>query len=104
MKIRLCPIAVPLLLAACVTDYSKSEAPAALQVDGAETRVDLSFIPGSARLTQPDAIQQLVVTGRIRPADRVTISAAGPPRLAEQRVAAVSRTLLAYGIVAENSP
>jgi pilus biogenesis lipoprotein CpaD len=99
-------IAVPLILAlgACATDYSKSEAPNNLRVDGAETRVDLSFIPGSARLTRPDAIQQLVAAGRILPADRVTVSAAGPPRLAEQRTAAISRALLAYGIVAEASP
>ena len=53
-------IAVPLMLAlgACVTDYTKSEAPNNLRVDGAETRVELSFVPGSARLTPPDAIQQ----------------------------------------------
>jgi pilus assembly protein CpaD len=99
-------IAIPLILAlgACATDYSKSEAPNNLRVDGAETRVDLSFIPGSARLTRPDAIQQLVAAGRIRPADRVTVSAAGPPRLAGQRAAAISSALLAYGIVAEASP
>jgi pilus assembly protein CpaD len=99
-------IAVPLILAlgACATDYSKSEAPNNLRVDGAETRVDLSFVPGSARLTRPDAIQQLVAAGRIRPADRVTVSAAGPPGLAEQRTAAISRALLAYGIVADASP
>ena len=99
-------IAVPLAfaLAACATDYSKSEAPNSLRVDGAETRVDLSFVPGSARLTRPDAIQQLVAAGRIRPADRVTVSASGPPRLADQRAAAISRELLAYGIVADNLP
>jgi pilus assembly protein CpaD len=99
-------IAVPLIfaLAACATDYSKSEAPNMVRVDGAETRVDLSFVPGSARLIRPDAIQQLVAAGRIRPADRVTISAAGPPRLADQRAAAISRELLAYGIVADNLP
>jgi hypothetical protein len=50
-----------LALAACATDYSKSEAPNNLRVDGAESRVDVSFNPGSARLTRPDAIQQLVV-------------------------------------------
>jgi pilus assembly protein CpaD len=99
-------IAVPLILAlgACATDYSKSEAPNNLRVDGAETRVELSFAPGSARLTPPDAIQQLVAVGRIRAADRVTISAAGPPSLAEQRTAAISRALLAYGIVADAAP
>jgi pilus assembly protein CpaD len=106
IKIGRHSIAVLLILAlgACATDYSKSEAPNNLRVDGAETRVDVSFIPGSARLTRPDAIQQLIAAGRIRPADRVTVSAAGPPRLAEQRAAAISSALLAYGIVAEASP
>ena len=106
MRTRLHLIAVPLMLAlaACATDYTKSEAPNNLRVDGAETRVDLSFVPGSARLARADAIQQLVSTGRIRPADRVTIAASGSPSLAEQRVTAISRELLAYGIVADTSP
>jgi pilus assembly protein CpaD len=106
IKIGRHSIAVPLILAlgACATDYSKSEAPNNLRVDGAESRVDVSFLPGSVRLTRPDAIQQLVAAGRIRPADRVTISAAGPSRLAGQRAAAISSALLAYGIVAEASP
>ena len=40
MKIRLYPIVLPLMLglAACVTEYSKSEAPDQLRVDGAEIR------------------------------------------------------------------
>jgi len=105
MKTPLYPIAAAVLaLGACATDYTKSEAPNMLQVEGAETRVDLSFIPGSARLARPDAVQQLVADGRIRPTDRVTISAAGPPGLAEQRKIAISRELLAYGIVADTSP
>ena len=106
MKTRLYPIAISLILAltACATDYTKSEAPNTLRVNGADTRVDLSFIPGSARLSQPDAIRQLVAAGRIRAADRVTISAAGPPSLAEQRAAVISRELLAYGIVADTLP
>lgn len=106
MKPRLYLIAVPLMLAlaACASDYTKSEAPNNLRVDGAETRIDVSFIPGSARLARADAIQQLVSAGRIRPADRVTIAASGSPGLAEQRVTAISRELLAYGIVADTSP
>jgi pilus assembly protein CpaD len=106
MKTRSYPIAVPLMLAlaACATDYSKSEAPNNLRVDGAEARVDLSFAPGSARLARPDAIRQLVSDGRVRPADRVTIASAGPPSLAQQRNAVISRELLAYGIVADTSP
>ena len=105
MKIRLYPIAVALLLglAACVTEYSKSEAPAALRVDGAESRVELAFASGSDRLAPGEARQldRLVLAGNIRPADRVAIAAAGPPRLAERRAAAISSELLRYGIVAQ---
>jgi pilus assembly protein CpaD len=106
MKTRFYPIVVPLILAlaACATDYTKSEAPNNLRVDGAETRVDVSFVPGSARLARPDAIRQLVAAGRVRAADRVTISAGGPSGLAEQRAAVISRELLAYGIVADALP
>lgn len=106
MKTSLYSIVLPLILAlaACATDYTKSEAPNNLRVDGAETRIDVSFIPGSARLAQSDAIRQLVSAGRIRSADRVTIAASGPPGLAEQRATAISRELLAYGIVADTVP
>jgi pilus assembly protein CpaD len=105
MKFRLYPIAVPLLLglAACVTEYSKSEAPAELRVDGAESRVEFAFTGGSDRLASGEAgrLDRLVVAGNIRPADRVVISAAGPPGLAERRAAAISSALLRYGIVAQ---
>src|SRR5262245_61782217 len=106
MKIHLYPIAVSLMLTlgACATDYTKSEAPNDLRIDGGKTRVELSFVPGSARLARADTIQQLVTTGRLRPADRVTIATAGPPGLAEQRTAAISRELLRYGIVADALP
>jgi pilus assembly protein CpaD len=104
MKTRLYPIAVPLLLglAACVTEYSKSEAPAALQVDGAESRVEIAFAGGSDRLAAGEAgrLDRLVLAGNIRPADRVVIAAAGPPQLADRRAAAISSELLRYGIVA----
>jgi pilus assembly protein CpaD len=104
MKIRLYPIAVALLLglAACVTEYSKSEAPAALQVDGAQSRVEIAFADGSDRLSPGEArrLDGLVVAGNIRPADRVAIAAAGPPGLAARRAAAISSELLRYGIVA----
>ena len=105
MNIRLYPIAVPLLLlglAACVTEYSKSEAPAALQVDGAQSRVEIAFTGGSDRLSPGEArrLDGLVLAGNIRPADRVAIAAAGPPGLAERRSAAISSELLRYGIVA----
>ncbi|MBV8522645.1 MAG: hypothetical protein JOY71_11070 [Acetobacteraceae bacterium] len=91
-------------LAGCITDYTKAEAPNHLIVEGAESRADVAFVPGSARLAHPSAIQQLVAAGRIRPADRVTISASGAPGLAEQRTAVISRELLAYGIVADPLP
>ena len=104
MKIRLYPIAVALLLglAACVTEYSKSEAPAALQVDGAQSRVEIAFAGGSDRLSPGETrrLDGLVLAGNIRPADRVAIAAAGPPGLAARRGAAISSELLRYGIVA----
>ena len=108
MKPRLYPIAIPLIvgLAACATDYSKSEAPNNLHVDGAETRIDLAFVPGSARLSAGEAarLDGLVAMGVISPADRVTMRSPGPPRLAERRAAGISIALLPYGIVASTSP
>jgi pilus assembly protein CpaD len=104
MKIHLYPVALPLLLrlAACVAEYSKSEAPNELRVDGAETRRELAFAAGSAYLSPGELrkLDQWVLSGGIRPADRVAIAAAGPPSLAERRVAAVSSEFLRYGIVA----
>jgi pilus assembly protein CpaD len=108
MKLHRAPIIIPLFLAlaACATDYTKSEAPNALRVDGAETRVDLSFAPGSGRLSPIEAarLDRLVTSGIIRPSDQVTVASGGPPALAAQRVAAISRELLTYGIVAEPQP
>jgi pilus assembly protein CpaD len=106
MKPWLYPIALPLALAlaGCVTDYTKSEAPNNLRVDGAERRAELPFIPGTARLAHGDTIEKLVATGQIRPSDRVTIAAGGPPGLAAQRSAVIASELLRYGIVADPSP
>ena len=105
MNTRLYPIVLPLMLglAACVTEYSKSEAPDQLRVEGAESRRELAFAPGSANLAQGELrkLDAWVLSGSIRPADRVAVAAAGPPRLAEQRTAAVSRELLRYGIVTQ---
>jgi pilus assembly protein CpaD len=103
MKIRLYPVGLLLGLAACVTEYSKSEAPAQLRVDGAESRVELAFAGGSDRLTAGEAgrLDHLVLAGNIRPADRVVIVASGPLGLAERRAAAISSELLRYGIVAQ---
>jgi type IV pilus biogenesis protein CpaD/CtpE len=94
--------ALVLALAACVAEYSKSEAPDELRVDGAETRRELAFAAGSAYLPPAELrkIDQWVLNGSIRPADRVQIAAAGPPVLGERRAAAISGELLRYGIVA----
>jgi pilus assembly protein CpaD len=108
MKLARFPLAVVLLLglAACVAEYSKSEAPDELRVDGAETRRELAFAAGSAYLPPAEVrkIDQWVLSGSIRPADRVQIAAAGPPGLAERRTAAISSELLRYGIVATALP
>jgi pilus assembly protein CpaD len=90
-------------LSACAAEYSKSEAPDTLRVDGAESWRELAFAAGSANLS-PSELRKIdgwVLSGSIRPADRVAIAAAGPPGLAEQRAAAISRELLRYGVVAQ---
>ena len=97
------------MLAGCVpgvAEYSKSEAPNRLQVDGATSEVALPsprVRPGS---TAGEAVRldRLVANGRIRQADRVAIAASGPPALAEARSAAISSRLLRWGIVAEARP
>jgi pilus assembly protein CpaD len=101
--LRLVVLPLTLGLAACVTEYTKSEAPDQLRVDGAEGRRELTFATGSAYLTQCELrkLDGWVLSGSIRPADRVAVAAAGPPRLAEARAAAVSRELLRYGIVTQ---
>jgi pilus assembly protein CpaD len=102
---RLYPWALALLLGltSCAAEYTKSEAPTQLRVDGAESRVELAFAGGSARLAPGEAgrLDRLVLAGNIRPADRVLIAVSGPPSLAERRAAAISGELLRYGIVAQ---
>jgi len=101
--LRLPFVPLMLVLAACVAEYSKSEAPNTLRVDGAESRRELIFAAGSAYLT-PAELRKLdgwVLSGSIRPADRVEVAAGGPPGLAAQRVGAISRELLRYGIVTQ---
>jgi pilus assembly protein CpaD len=103
VNIPLRPVFLPLLLglAACVTEYSKTEAPTALRVDGAETRREIVFAGGSATLSPREMrkLDDLVLDGSIRPADRVMIAAGGPPGLAAARAAAISSELLRWGIV-----
>jgi pilus assembly protein CpaD len=100
------PLAFALALAACApgaAEYTKSEAPNRLQVEGSASSIQLAFVPGSDRLV-PAAVthlDRLVATGVIRPADRVTVAAAGPPGLAARREAAISSWLLRWSIVAE---
>ena len=108
MKHHLRLVVPPLLLglAACAVEYSKTEAPAQLRVDAADTRLEIAFAGGSDRLTRSEAakLDRMVLAGNIRPSDRVEIGVAGPPTLAQRRAAAISRELLRYGIVAQASP
>jgi pilus assembly protein CpaD len=108
MKMRFYSVLLPvlLLLAGCAAEYSKSEAPTDLRVDGAETRREIAFAAGSAALA-PSEIRKIndwVLSGSVRPADRVAIAAGGPPALAQARTAAISRALLRWGIVATAAP
>jgi pilus assembly protein CpaD len=94
-----------LALFACVpgvAEYTKTEAPAALRLDGSTTTATLSFAPGSEWLSAAQArrLARLVQSGAIRPADRVEVAAAGSESLARGRIGAISRQLLRYGIVA----
>src|SRR6516225_2435633 len=105
MKSHLRLVVPPLIfgLAACAAEYSKTEAPDTLRVDGAESRRELAFAAGSAHLT-PSELRKIdgwVLSGTIRPADRVAVAAGGPPGLAAQRAAAISAELLRYGIVTQ---
>jgi pilus assembly protein CpaD len=105
MKSNLRLVVLPLMLGltACAAEYSKSEAPDTLRVDGTESRLSIAFAGGSDRLAAGEAarLDRMVVSGTIRPADRVEIAASGPPGLAERRAAAISRELLRYGIVTQ---
>lgn len=103
------PLAFALALAACApgaAEYTKSEAPNRLQVDGATSQLALAFAPGSARLSAGEAthLDRLVASGAIQRADRVAIAASGAPPLADARVAAISSRLLRWGIVADARP
>lgn len=97
---------LPLVLAACVpgvAEYTKTEAPAQLQVYGGQHVLTIAFARGSARLSPSQAghLGQLVHDGEIRPADRVAIAAGGGDALAQARIAAISAALLRDGIVAK---
>jgi len=104
--LRLVIVPLMLVLAGCAAEYSKTEAPAQLRVDGAGSRFEVAFAGGSDHLTPKEAakLDRMVLTGNILPSDRVEIGVAGPPTLAQRRAAAISRELLRYGIVAQASP
>ena len=108
MKMSFYPVLFPVLLGlvGCAAEYSKSEAPTALRVDGAESRRELAFAAGSASLspTEIRKINDWVLSGGIRPADRVAIAAGGPPALARARTSAIAKALLRWGIVATSEP
>ena len=106
---RYYPILLAIVLASCVpgvAEYTKTEAPTALQVDGGRRVVPIAFARRSDRLTagQLHNLTRLVRDGEIRPADRVEIAATGGGGLAAARFAAISRVLLPYGIVATARP
>ena len=92
MKSHLRLVVPPLLLglAACAAEYSKSEAPDALRVDGAGSRFEIAFAGGSDRLTAGEAarLDRMVLAGTIRPADVVEIGAAGHAGCETQTVCA----------------
>jgi pilus assembly protein CpaD len=108
MPARLCSVAMALLLAlsGCVpgaAEYTSSEAPNRLAVDGVRTEIQLAFAPGAARLSAAEAgrLDRLVASGAVLPADRVAVAASGDPSLAHRRAAAVATELLRWGIVAD---
>jgi pilus assembly protein CpaD len=102
-------LAIALVLAACApaaAEYTKSEAPNRLQVEGAVSTVEIAFVPGAASLSafQGARLDRLVAAGAIRPADRVIVAASGAPALAAAREAVVASRLLRWGIVADARP
>jgi pilus assembly protein CpaD len=96
-------LALALFVGGCApaTSYTDAEASKRLKLDSATTQLNLHFAPGTASLSPADAahLREMAATGRIGASDRVTIATAGAPRLAEERIDAVSRLLLNYGIV-----
>ena len=111
MKIRIYPLALPVLLALAACGpaagvYTEAEAPKLVRVDTAATQLGLAFAAGSSRLARGEEgrLQRLALNGSISPEDRVTISVSGDPLLRQQRIATISSELLRFGIVAAASP
>jgi pilus assembly protein CpaD len=111
MKTRLYPLALPVMLAlaACrpgAAEYSEAESPKVLKVDSAESQLEFTFARGSYRLAPGEGgrLHRLMLAGRIRPDDRVTIAAGGDPHLQGLRIETITRELLRFGVVAEATP
>jgi pilus assembly protein CpaD len=100
MHSHLIAVALVLGLTACVTEYSATEAPKQLTLDDASIRIDVRFVPGSARLLAGDAarLHALAAAGKIAPSDRVTVSVAGGSALAAARFNSIAAELLRYRI------
>src|SRR3954454_17634566 len=100
------PVALGLMLAAAacnpIAEYTESEAPKRLVLDGTTVQVDVRFPPGSSGLAAPEAarLRGLAATGQIAPSDRVLVAAGRRPAPAGGRVGPVSTELLRYGVVA----
>lgn len=97
-------VALALALAACnppIAEYTDTEAPKQLTLDDAAVKFDFRFLPGSSRLAAGDVarLRAFAARGSIASSDRVLVSVAGGPGLAEARAAAIEAELLPYGIV-----
>lgn len=100
------PIAAAVLfgLAACApppADYTSSEAPKHLTINDASRSISVFFIPGTARLAPGEIVRldRLVTRGEIGPRDRLSVSPAGPPHLAELRSEAIAAVMLRHGMI-----
>jgi pilus assembly protein CpaD len=103
---HLVAVGLALVLAACASQYTESEAPKNLVLDDASAAIDVRFAPGSNRLLAGDAarLRSLVARGAIAQSDRVTVLAEGPPDLATARFEEVAALLVPYRIVATPGP
>jgi type IV pilus biogenesis protein CpaD/CtpE len=91
-------------LAACnpIAEYTESESPKHIVLDGSTVQIGLRFLAGSSVLgsTEVAQLRGLASTGQIAPSDRVLVAAGGSPPLAQLRVGTISAELLRYGVIA----
>src|SRR3977135_3070256 len=110
MKLHLQMIAAAalvLVVTACASQYTETEAPKNLTLDEAGARIDVRFAPGSAHLLAggPARWAPLGTGGRGGPSTApVRVSAGGPPALAAARFETIAALLLPYRIVASSRP